>query len=107
MRTFRDAFFVPYQVYRVKTADRAKMDEALGDDILSRQSLQVRDAKHFGRGGSDLYLFVDGSEAGILRADALLLGFAERAPDAAELHAIMAEEDDAAAGGLGSIFGDV
>ena len=96
---------MPYQVYRVKSADRARLDAALGDDVLSRQSLQVRDARHFGRPGGDLYLFVDGSEAGIVRADALLLDFAERAPDAERLHAQLAEEDDAAASGLGSIFG--
>lgn len=96
---------MPYQVYRVKAADRDRLDRALGDDILSRQSLQVRDARHFGRPGSDLYLFVDGSDAGILRADALLLDFAERAPDAAELHAALQEEDDEAASGLGALFG--
>lgn len=96
---------MPYQVYRVKAGDRPRLDAALGDDILSRQSLQVRDARHFGRPGNDVYVFVDGTEAGIIRADALLLDFAEKAGDAAELHRILSEEDDAAASGLGSIFG--
>ncbi len=94
-----------WQVYRLKASQRARLDEALGDDTLSRQSLQVRDARHFGQPGDWLYLFVDGSDAGILRADALLLDFAERAPDAQRLHDIMQAEDDAAASGLGSIFG--
>jgi hypothetical protein len=96
---------MPWQVYRVKSSDRKRLDEALGDDILSRQSLQVRDAKHFGMPGDWLFLFVDGSEAGIVRADALVLDFAERAPDAQRLHDVMQAEDDAAASGLGSIFG--
>lgn len=97
---------MPWQVYRVRAAQRAKLEEALGDDTLSRQSLQIRDAKHFGQTGDWVYLFVDGSEAGIFRADALLLDFAERAPDAQQLHDAMQAEDDAAASGLGSIFGD-
>lgn len=96
---------MPYQVYRVNATDRPRLEAAMADDILSRQSLQVRDARHFGKPGGDVYLFVDGSEAGILRADALLLEFAERAPDAEALHAQLAAEDDAAASGLGSIFG--
>jgi len=94
-----------FQVYRVRAAQRAKLEEALADDILSRQSLQIRDARHFGVPGDWVFLFVDGSEAGILRADAVLLDFAERAPDAKTLHDLLVAEDEAAASGLGSIFG--
>lgn len=98
---------MPHRVYRVKTSDRTRLDEALGDDILSRQSLQTRDARHFGEPGDWLYLFVEGEEKGLLRADAVLLVFAERAPNADALHAKLKAEEDEAASGLGSIFGDV
>lgn len=94
-----------WQVYRLRAVNKPKLDEALGDDILSRQSLQVRDARHFGVPGDWVFLFVDGTEAGILRADAVLLDFAERAPDAKVLHDLLVAEDDAAASGLGSLFG--
>jgi hypothetical protein len=94
-----------WQVYRTKSSNRAKLEEALGDDILSRQSLQIRDARHFGTPGDWVYLFVDGSDAGIIRADALLLDFMERAPEAKHLHDMLVAEDEAAASGLGSIFG--
>lgn len=96
-----------YQVYRVASKDRAKMDAALGDDILSRQSLTTRDARHFEQPGEFVYLFVEGTDAGILRADAMLLDFAERAPNAAELHQKLKDEEDAAASGLGAILGDL
>ena len=96
---------MPHRVYRVKNADRPKLDAALGDDILSRQSLRITDAKHFGIAGDWVYLFVEGEEKGMLRADALVLEFGERAPDAEELRLKLQEEDDAAASGLGSIFG--
>lgn len=95
---------MPFQVYVVQSGDRAKLDAALADDILSRQSIAVKDARHFGRTGSDVFVFVDGTEAGILRADALLLDFASRAPDADALHAQLAAEDDEAASSLGAIF---
>jgi hypothetical protein len=94
-----------YQVYRVKSADRARLDAALGDDLLSRQSLRVLDARHFGQAGDAIYFFVEGSDAGVLRADALVLEFAERAPDAESLYRMLKDEDDAAASGLGAIFG--
>ena len=96
---------MPYQVYQLKSSDRVRLEQALTDDILSRQSLQIRDARHFGAPGDWLYLFVEGSDAGILRADALVLQFSERAPNAAALHQMLKDEDDAAAAGLGSIFG--
>lgn len=96
---------MPFQVYRVRSADKARLDEALGDDILSRQSLVLRDARHFGIQGDYLYLFVDGSDAGILRADGILLDFAERAPDAPALRERLRAEEDEAASSLGSIFG--
>lgn len=98
---------MPFQVYRVKPADRARLEQALGDDILSRQSLQTRDARHFGATEDWIYLFVEGAEGGILRADALLLEFAERAPDAADLHRRLKAEEDEAASGLGSVFGEI
>jgi hypothetical protein len=96
---------MPFQVYRVKSADRAKMDEALNDDVLSRQSIIIRDARSFGDTGDGVLLFVEGAEAGIQRADAVLLPFAERAPNAADLHRKLKDEEDEAASGLGSIFG--
>jgi hypothetical protein len=108
MRARRASRAVPFQVYRFPTSKRGAMDAALSDDILSRQSLVVRDSRHFGTPGDWIYLFVEGTEAGILRADAVLLDAAvggERAPDASVLHQLLKDEEDAAASGLGSIFG--
>jgi hypothetical protein len=83
------------------------MEEALGDDILSRQSLTIRDARHFGVPGDHVFLFVEGTEPGLLRADAVLLEIGERAPEGDVLYQMMKEEEDAAASGLGSVFGEI
>lgn len=82
------------------------MDEALGDDILSRQSLTIRDARHFGVPGDWIFLFVEGEEKGILRADAVLLAIGERAPEGEILYRMLKDEEDAAASSLGSVMGD-
>lgn len=95
-----------FQVYRFPSALRARLDEALGDDILSRQSLVIRDARHFGVPGDWIFLFVEGEEKGIFRADAVLLEFGERAPDAKTLHDLLKAEEDNAASSLGSVFGE-
>lgn len=98
---------VPFRVFRVKPSDRPKLDEALGDDILSRQSLRVVDAAHFGQRADWVYLFVEGEEKGMLRAEALILAFGERAPDGEALHQALKDEEDSAASSLGSVFGDL
>jgi hypothetical protein len=98
---------VPHRVYRFLPTLRQRMDEALGDDILSRQSLTLRDARHFGVPGDHIYLFVEGTDAGLLRADALLLDFGERAPGGDALYAMLKQEEDAAAVGLGSVFSEM
>ena len=95
-----------HRVFKVKSSLRARLDEALGDDILSRQSLTMRDARHFGVPGDHLYLFVEGDERGMLRAEAVLLEFAERAPEGEDLYKMLKAEEDDAASGLGAIFGD-
>lgn len=97
---------MPHQVYRFPSSARAKMDEALGDDILSRQSLTIRDARHFGVPGDWIFLFVEGEEKGILRADAVLLAIGERAPEGEILFRLLKDEEDAAASSLGSVMGD-
>lgn len=96
---------MPYRVYRVLGSDRARLHEALGDDQLSRQSIVLRDARHFGRDDDALLLFVEGTEEGMRRADEILLYFAKPAPDAEALHQALKDEEDEAASGLGSIFG--
>lgn len=96
-----------FQVYRFPSSARARLDAALADDIVSRQSLVIRDARHFGVPGDYIFLFVEGSDAGIFRADAVLLEFGERAPAAATLMDLLKAEEDQAADSLGAVFGEI
>ncbi|HET6403868.1 MAG TPA: hypothetical protein VFH78_04420 [Candidatus Thermoplasmatota archaeon] len=98
---------MPHQVYRFPSSARARLDEALGDDILSRQSLTIRDARHFGVPGDWIFLFVEGEEKGIFRADAVLLEIGERAPEGPVLYQMLKDEEDAAASSLGSVLGEL
>ena len=96
-----------YRVFKVKARDRERLEQALGDDRLSRQSLTIRDARHFGVPGDHLYLFVEsGGPEGALRAEAILLEFAERAQEGDVLYQMLKEEEERAASSLGAVFGD-
>lgn len=95
------------RVFKVQSRDRDRLEAALGDDRLSRQSLTLRDARHFGVPGDHLYLFVEsGGPEGALRAEALLLTFAERAEEGDVLYQMLKEEEERAAEGVGALFGD-
>lgn len=102
----RAAGCVGHRVFRVAMSDRAKLDRALGDDVLSRQSITIRDARRFGSREEALLVFVEGEEAGLVRAEALLLRFAERAPEPDALLTKLRGEEEDAAGGIGMIFHD-
>ncbi len=97
---------MPFRVFRVPQTERARLDAALGDDILSRQSITLRDARRVGRQEDAIYVFVEGEQAGLFRAEALILTFGERATEPGELMGRLKAEEDSAAEGLGSIFGD-
>ncbi len=97
---------MPHRVYEVRPKDLAKLEAAFTDDVLSRQSLTVREAKTFGYPDRDtLFVFVAGAEAGLARADEVILEFGRRAADGEALYAKLQEEESEAAAGLGFILG--
>ncbi len=96
-----------YAVYHAKSADRQKVDEALKDDLISRQSITIREGASIGLSGIALLVLVEGAEDAVKRADERF-EFAERLePGKAEeaRKAIRAQEEDAASG-RGMIFGN-
>ncbi|HVL49102.1 MAG TPA: hypothetical protein VM889_11135 [Candidatus Thermoplasmatota archaeon] len=98
---------MPARVFEIRPKDRPLLEAALADDTLSRQSIVIRESKSVGVDRDTLAVLVEGSDAGILRAEGLILDFGRRMPeqDAVIAH-IKAEESDAA-DGVGFIFGDV
>jgi len=90
------------------------------DDVVSRQSVEVRDAAALGlsgggrdaaalglSGGGSIVL-IEGTEAGVARAEAVLKDSGARltGPEADAAYARFRSQDEDAASGMGLVFGD-
>jgi hypothetical protein len=96
-----------YRVFRIPLAQAVAVDLLFKDDIVSRQSVTVRDAKSLGMKGNDQYVVVEGSESGVARAAELLKDVAKPlgVKDADAVYRQFKSQDEAAASGMGFIFG--
>ncbi|MCI4350569.1 MAG: hypothetical protein L3K15_03540 [Thermoplasmata archaeon] len=95
-----------WTLYEIPTEHRSQLDEALKDDIVSRQSHTVRDAAAAGGPSGRLYVLVEGSPEGVARADGLLKEAGAKLPtaDAERLYRKFKDEEDAASSGMGLFF---
>jgi len=100
-----------YVVYNVRPADRAQIDAALSPstphgDLISRQSVAVREASALGLSGFDVLVLIEGDEAAV-RASGAVFAFAEKLPEgkAEEARRAFRAQDDDVAAGVGFIFG--
>lgn len=96
-----------YRVFRVPPAHASRVEALLKDDLVSRQSVLVRDARSLGVEGEGTIVLVEGSEAALARADSLLEGAAARLPakEADAAYARFKSQDEDAASGMGLLFG--
>ena len=96
-----------YRVFRIPSAQAEKANLLIGDDLVGRQSVTVRDAKALGLKGDDRYVLVEGSEPALARAVELLKGSADplEAAKADDVYKRFRAQDDQAAAGMGLIFG--
>lgn len=98
-----------YVLFRVPIpAGQAAQLEALRkDDIVSRQSIEVRDANALGLGGGGSLILIEGTEAGIARAEEVLKGLGTKltGEDAEKAYARFRSQEDDAAAGMGLVFG--
>ena len=102
-----------YIVFEVERANVRKADGVLKDDLVSRQSIVVRDAKvmdikEFKDKDVQFILIEGGSQEALDRAKKLFEGLGKPLPDkdAALVHTKIHEQDESAAAGVGMLFGD-
>ena len=96
-------------VFKVRPSDAAKLSEVTSDDVVSRQSIHTREGAALGMQGNDLYVRIQGSDQGVARAKALFdekkAGETVPANVAEKVSKAIDAEEDAAAEGMGMIFG--
>ncbi len=95
-------------IFQVPNDRRAKLDEALRDDAVARQSHKLRDAATLGGPSGHLFVQVEGSPEAVARAESLLrdVGTKLGAKEAEALRARFQEEDEASSAGMGLFFTD-
>lgn len=98
---------MPYAIYTVKKEHIGKIDEALKDDLVSRQSITVRDARALGVDKDGRLVLVEGTPEAILKADEIFktLGERENDTEAVRIYSLFRSQEESVASGIGMIFG--
>lgn len=96
-------------IFEIKKEKEIEMDTLKQDDIVSRQSITIRDAKSLGMKGENIYVKIEGSSEGIEKAEEIVkeqsLGKKLSEKKAKPIDEKIKEEEENASEGMGFIFG--
>jgi hypothetical protein len=95
-----------WTLFSLPSAKRTELDAVLRDDILSRQSQKVRDAKAVGGPADTIYVLLEGLPDAMKRADEMLgpVGTKLPAAEAETLYRRFKDEEESASAGMGLFF---
>jgi hypothetical protein len=96
-----------YAIFKVPVENKGKVDQLLKDDLVSRQSITVRDAAALSMEGKETYVLIEGSEEALEKADELFeeVGEKLKGTDAETIYNNIKEKEAEAEGGMGLLFG--
>lgn len=97
-----------WRIFVLASGERAALEEVLKDDVLWRQTQVLRDAGPLGGAAGEVYLYMEGSETAMARADELIPPKAKKVEAALgeKLHARFKEEEEMSAQGMGLMFSE-
>ncbi|MBN2065516.1 MAG: hypothetical protein JW771_01740 [Candidatus Thermoplasmatota archaeon] len=96
-----------YLIFEVKKEESGKIIKIIKEDIVSRQSITTRDASSLEMKGEATYLKIEGSDAGLKKAEEIAKDLGLKKMDkkkATEVNERINAQDDSAASGMGMIF---
>ena len=96
-----------YIIFEVKSDEAGKINKLIKDDLVSRQSILTRDSSSLNLKGQFLYLKIEGSDAGLKKAEELAKELELKKIDkkkAKQINDKIEEQEDSAASGMGMIF---
>jgi len=95
-----------YEVLEVEAEKKDVIDDILADDLISKQNTNVRDGESLGFKEGVSYVMIEGNEEAVEKAVEL---FKEKGVEPAEnrekVKEKIKEEGEAAAQGIGTVFG--
>jgi hypothetical protein len=95
-----------YEIFDVKKEHKSKADEILKDDVLSRQSIVIRDAKVMDIKLHETLILIEGSESAMTKAKELFTDIGKRLEgnEREEVYKKFKDEEGEVLGGVGLIF---
>lgn len=96
-----------HAIFKVPVENKGKVDQVLKDDLVSRQSITVRDAAALSMEGKETYVLIEGSEEALEKADEIFkeVGDKLKGGDAETTFNKIKEKEAEAEGGMGLLFG--
>jgi hypothetical protein len=97
-----------YAIFKVEKEKEANAKDAMKDDLVSRQSIIIRDSKSLGMDTNCIYIKIEGSKEGIDKAKEIFDEFGEllSEKEAAKINKKIREDEESASVGIGFIFGE-
>ncbi len=97
-----------YVIISVDKNHASKINTILKDDLISRQSILIRDASALNIEKEVRYVLIEGSDESLKRAEELFkdVGKVESGEDASSIYNKLKSEETDVASGVGMLFGD-
>ena len=95
-------------VFFVKKDNQAQAkNKVYGDDVVSRQTIIIRDNASLGIKKDGYYMQIEGNDDALKHAEKILKGLADKmgGKDAKQVMDAIEEQESSAASGFGAIFG--
>jgi hypothetical protein len=97
-----------YAIFKIETGKEGDAKMLEKDDLVSRQTITIRNAKALGLEGDSTYIKIEGSPEALQRALEIVedneLGEKLSNDDAKDIYDKIAEEEESASEGMGMIF---
>lgn len=97
-----------YAIFSVNKSQASKINKILKDDLVSRQSISIRDASALNIDKDVRYVLIEGTDEAIKKAEELFkdTGTKEGEEEAKNIYNKIKSEESDVAQGVGLIFGD-
>lgn len=97
-----------YAIFSVEKTQASKINQILKDDLISRQSIAIRDAHALSIQKDVRYVLIEGSDDAIKKAEEMFseVGKKEDEKEAKTIYDKIKSEEGDVASGVGLIFGD-
>jgi hypothetical protein len=96
-----------YAIFSVEKQKIGRIDPTVKDDVISRQSIFVRDANALGLDEDTRYVIIEGNPEALKRAEELFSDFAKqlKGEDGQKIYQAFKVTEEDASSGMGMIFG--